>query len=792
MEFCGKSGTKMKCVGMTVELFEYPGISSAQLIKNKSFEMEEFLTYLLHTHPELTVEEQHVPVPVDDKWVYVFKKTNNTVSLTHELKPSNENEQQVFEYVSWKKENLESNRNSFPRTLAGKKLKKLLLDGNAEYFFLLSQIQLPLHRIDYYTANPQQLAHRAVNIRNDNAGETEPVRVKLIDFLAISDALNEEKAEAIKEQADYFSDTNDNTKRYLANMVVAIEKNRPKIKDWLDYDAVSNFIKTEDDTVERLKLKADTIKDLLKDWKLSSGYILTRDDYNGTEEYEKTIIQHEATVTSFDEIEYLAAIGKDDHSWFQKIFTNSEPFLFHRKLSNLGSSDDLAEVLSKHVVSRFLAKFPKTAKKAVYTTRTVYETQMKVVQELEEIIQRTAITFPDFAKTGNGKIFYLETKIKAPKIKYKFTTVAKTRAELDYIDTRAYDKAMSTWKQGVEKVAKPCQRILLGLEIINLYGSATSLAEAESTSEKVFGVVDLVGSFSDAVAATDFLFKQTLVKNIGKELAEKSFASVNIVGSVCDYVGALKNSYSAAAEDKWSLAFSYSTLGLAATAGMTSSVLTLTGGSSAAAVGISATGWGAIAVSLALIGATLVWVFTEEELEEWAKESEWGEDPSRRKSLVAQAQDLHQILGKFTVECYILRQIKNTYMTNNGNYHDYFDTLTLKIVPGFWNKKQSRFKATLHVEKNNIPLISERTLIDTKLELPDEKTKHFPAKKNQPAALIRRIATDELKYTPDFIHDEFSFSCSVQLDLNGDGSEMVPEKPLEESGRVEARGFDFM
>jgi len=779
-----------------VQLFEYPSISSATDLRGKNGIESSFFKKLQDGQNDISIMYKQKPVLVNDKWVYIFKKQKGATSLSYEVKPTLNGETQEYEYVSWKKENLENNQNNFPRQTETEKLEGLNLKAGVEYYFLISQEQLPLHRIDFYNQNSDKLAMRAAHAKIQSIANNEAFQINLVDYIGVCFALVEEKNKAVSKYNEYFGNEDESTKRYLANMVTAIETNRPAIKKWLDFDAVVSYKNREEIRTNRLINAKENCTGRLKDWKLSEGYKFARDDYNGTEELEKKIIEIEAQVTAEDEVEYLSTIGKDENSWYNKLFHDDAPFYFHRKLYNFGASDDLVNVLSKHIIGRFLAMLPNTAPYAKYTVETTVNIQLKIIEEFEEIIKRTAFKLPELTLWDNGSWFIIDQEMKIPRIKYKLTATIKSRAELDYIDSRAYRKAMGEWKDGIEKASDVCKSLLLVVEVMNLVGALKAFPTDGTEIEQSFSFIDIVGSVSDAISAADFLLQKKLIAKYGEKAFKGAFAQINLVGSVCDYIGALKNSYIASSEDKMSLAMAHSVVGLAAGAGVTSSALMLTGGSTATAFGVAATGYGLIAVALAFAGATLVWIFTEEDIEEWAKESEWSKQPSRKLTLATQARNLHEILCRFKVECYILRQVTGSTLTNQGTFASYSNELKLQITPGMLYTNKSRFRVKLNIADDDGLLLNtifgKEVILDKSIILPDAKTQIIQAKDRKPGAIRRYFGKDELKNQPDFLYDKLVYKCTVHLDLNGDGLDMYPEpdKPMEVKGRVQARMRD--
>jgi len=549
----GRAYTIRLVSGNPVLLYEYPNVSSSAILKNEDSISRGFFKLLLEQSPYIRINEIQKPTLINGKWVYIFRKSSTQVSLVYEVRPSVNGQHQEFEYVSWKSDKLESNRNTFPRKSEGDRLKSLSLDMNAEYYLLLSRIQLPLHRIDFYVQNPDKLAERAVFIRMEKRQDNRALQINLVDFVGVCFAFVEEKNRAVAAYNDYFGNENESTKRYLAGMVTAIEKNRPEIRKWLDYNAATAYLNREELRAKRLLRVKETTTGRLKDWKLSEGYKLTRDDYNGTEEYEKGIFEIECKVTAEDEVQYLAEIGQDDKSWYHRVFFGEEPFLFHRKLAAFGSNfDDLYDLVGKYFIGRFLALLPATAPKAYYTVETIIKIQIKIVKEFEEVIRRTAIKLPELATGEGGGWFIIDRTLRVPRIKYKLTTAIKNRTELDFIDSRAYDKAMAEWKSGIEKASVACKAVLLVIETVNLVFAAKNayLGLHEDSDNKLFNAINAAGSLADAIQATDFLLKKKLIDIFGKELIEKGFSRVNLIGSICDYIGALKEIYTASSSDK--------------------------------------------------------------------------------------------------------------------------------------------------------------------------------------------------------------------------------------------------
>ena len=352
--------------------------------------------------------------------------------------------------------------------------------------------------------------------------------------------------------------------------------------------------------------------------------------------------------------------------------------------------------------------------------------------------------------------------------------------------------ARKRWEGGIESASLQCKRILLVIELVNLYTSINKLMESKGASEFAENAVNLVGAFADGIGATKFLLEKTVIENFGEEFATKIFSKVTIVGAVCDYVGAIKGTYQATGEKNYGLAAGYSVIALSAVAAGASGALALSG-AGAVAFGLSASTLGLIGVALFVVGAGLVWAFTEEDLEKWAKKCRFGKKYEQGYALNSQIYDLNVVLCKFSIDCYLFAQGKDPSWDSQGNInykYDYF--FSIKILPGLLNEKESKFKISLTIEHPRGTFESVETVFSGMLQLPDGKTEIYHAKGDVGpiSMLIRRFSKGDLKLTDDFQYEEFRYRYSAQLDLKGNGSELIPSVPVKGDGKFETRTLD--
>ena len=137
--------------------------------------------------------------------------------------------------------------------------------------------------------------------------KNDPVDLFLTDYLQIAFGLREEFDKHVQSYESYVKDYEKAPRRYLAGLVCAVAKSKPRLKDWIDYDSVVKEQQDNDrETAERLRGKT-TAEAHLRDWKLGAGFQITREDYTGTQDIEEAILAIDTCLTTVDEVKYLTA-----------------------------------------------------------------------------------------------------------------------------------------------------------------------------------------------------------------------------------------------------------------------------------------------------------------------------------------------------------------------------------------------------------------------------------------------------------------------------------------------------
>jgi hypothetical protein len=750
----------------------------------------------------LNVNYSEAPFPVSGKWVYVFTRVDQKIRIIYEIKVKTDGGNQSFQFVSWNEADRKANLDKYPRPLTLNS-DRFFLDAGFEYHIVLSQIQLPLHRIDFYIKNPTQLTARSLHIPAELPVFDQPlVKVCLVDYIAITENLSDEYAKAVDQFETFAQDPKEVNKRYLANLVCMIQKSRPKIADWLDFGKVAAY---NNDQTRLLKHKENVLKNCegrLGSWKLKLGYALTRDDYNGTKEIEELIIKHEEAVTSLQEVKYLAKVAEDKDSWYNRVFLNPDPFRFHRKLDKLMTDKVFVQLMSKYFIGRLLSALPKYAPTANLKIEVIYEIQMKIIKEYSALLTRSNLVIPELVQK-DGQFFFMakDEWTHQPRVRYEFSAQIKSATSSVEIDDSNYANAMKRWEDQLKKVSSICKVILLPMEVFNFSVAYQAAISAATTKERWFGGITAFGAFSSSLGAVRVLAEEQLksksaaiTAKYGEDVAkyaEKSLSKIggflSLTSAVCDYIGYTRKTIKASSEGKTGLTIGNALIALSAVSSAAAASATLTG---VAVFGLGAGPLGLIAIGLFVIGAGVVWAFTDDPLEVWAKSCMWGKKYAG-SSVEQQIHKLHEVLSEFQLHCYLYAQQRTQYASANGFYWDYDYYFTIRIKPGMMNEGASKYNVTVNISQDGGWLGSDKSVLQKSLILPDTKTEIHRNGENGPIEMIiRRFNVEELGLDDRVKNTPYKFTMTGQLDLEGNSTHLIPQQPLLRDGELKLVGMD--
>lgn len=793
--------------GVAVQFYEYPYAHESKLTETgiPATLFQQLNEY--HATPLLTPTRTG-PVLVDDKWIYIFTKKGSGVSLTWECKATAASANQSFEFVSWAENDRETTSKSYPREIKGAAKNQLRLKPNEEYYILVSKIQLTIKRIDFYTQNIGLLAKRCSHVPVNTIKETgKPFELFCIDYLEIAFGLREQFDKNNKAFDDYFSDTAKTERRYLAALVQEVAKQRSRLKSWINYDAVGRECRENDAETSARQEKKKQAEAHLRDWKLCDGYRLSREEYFGTKENEEAILSYDVVLTSFDELDYLAKEGEKPNSWYTMVFEPESRFTFFRKLETLAATDEFWPFFGKNIIARYLANFGPTKIKKATTIEVQVQTLEHFIVEVNQTITRAKIVISDLAKNGDRWFFVqVDQQTRTVFIDYEFSSSYSFTSNTPG-NTTAYRTAKRKWNElqgNIQKVVPGLQKVLIGIEAVNFINSMSTLIKSSEIKEGVFNFVNMLGSAADLLSSLKVISEQKVTKwfcktNVpyknAKVLTTTTFAKINLAGAICDYIGAVKDTARAANSDHYGLAAGYATIALASTATAANAALVIEGGATttATAFGLSATTLGLVGVGLFIIGAGIVWYFSESDLKEWAKNCSWAKDPENTSSVKMQIQSLHKLICEFTADCYIYVCDKPGTQVMNGegrifSEKDYY--VTVRVRPGFMNQDTSKYQITLKVKGSSlINFGPEKVLINKTITIPASKISTCrDLQGNEYRNVLRRFSYQELGLCADFHDGNYVYELTAKLDFKGDGSEMVFD--VQKEGKLEIKWND--
>ncbi|MCX7727683.1 MAG: hypothetical protein N2053_12655, partial [Chitinispirillaceae bacterium] len=194
--------------------------------------------------------------------------------------------------------------------------------------------------------------------------------------------------------------------------------------------------------------------------------------------------------------------------------------------------------------------------------------------------------------------------------------------------------------------------------------------------------------------------------------------------------------------------------------------------------GLGAGPLGVIGIALFIVGAGIVWYFSDEELQVWAENSIYSKKPnsSVNLSIDSQIEKLHEIICVFDVSCYLYAKKVRHYLPARNLPEDYDYWFTVRIRPGYINEQKSRYRIIFKIYRKEGILEKDRLIFERTILLPDTNTIREPYDKTQPLEmLLRRFSREEVGLSEDFYKAEYRYELIATLDLDGDGKVDFPK-----------------
>ena len=719
------------------------------------------------------------PKLASDRWIYVFKSTGG-MSIEGEFQVKESGGKQEFKLVSWTPETRSKWVKTYPRP-ASVTRKAYHLNSGFAYFVLLSGVQLPHSRIKHYlsAAGSAALKRRALEIPKGalaNAAAL-PVAIDLVDAAAVATHAMERAIKARNKFMEEASDKVKAAKRYIADFLWEMSKKEEDFNDWVDMGSVGRFRNDADAKLKPLAGEAKAREAFFYAWMRQGLFEETRED----------IWDHDLPALEAEEAKWLeneqdwvgSALGCEyglayleeaagDKTWFHRIFLGTEGTVVKKSIISL-SEEGIATLINRFLVGRVLWRLKGLGLgERVLELEKIGSVQVTLIKEVTVITERLKLVVTKFGRKQGAFLWRsLDVQKRVTRIDY----------QIDAFDVTLKKISTERWKQSVDGLNKVGKSIVLAIEIGNLLGSLGNLADAKSGKEEVWGTLNLVNSACDVMGAIDSIVDDAAGKSF-KLVAKK----LSLLGSILDYVLYTKGIHDSMSKGRYGLASAYTVAALSAIALATGTALQLGVGGGATAFGLAGGPWTMIGAALIILGAVLIHVFTESDLEEWAKDCCFGKRGKGKEGLSQlgkQIFDLHEVLSKFEVDCFVTSvDIPGTESwDSNGNIHkEYESFLVLRIEAGLFVEGASKFKVKLDATDIKALGSGDNVEIDAasqELKLPDDKTRIGRNKEGRTiVSKWFKLNDRNAKFRAE--NGKYEYEYSVRLDFKGDGSVLYP------------------
>lgn len=738
------------------------------------------------------------PKLATNQWIYVFKsRGGGAVSLDSEFQVTASGETQTAKYVSWTTESRAKWNKQYPRP-ATLSRDKVFLSTVDPLFVLMSEKQLPYARIAFFSSakGGAALKARAMAIPVGalaQASET-PVPIDLVDGKAVANAALEESTKARNAFLEYSTDQTRSGKAYLAHFLWELSKTEKDVGKWVRMGEMVRFREETEAELKKRAGQAEAKEAFYYAFMLHGLFKEMREDIFGSDLKEMEAAETEwlgreaawlgnAPGSQYG-LAYLEEAAKED-TWFSRIFVGTEGLVVKKTLIGLKESE-LADLLNRFLIGRVLWRLKSlNLGKQVEVLEKVGTVQVQIIQEIEIIVKRLQISVVQFGKYQGT---FLKTQT------YQAKKITRIEYKIDVLESTLVNLPTAKWKNAVEGMSKICQGIVLAIEIGNLFSSAKGFAGSDGAEEWTWNTIDVVDSLCDNIGAIGNIAEKSLGESWKLVLKR-----VSLLGSVLDYALYTRKMYQSLDKGRYGLATAYAVMALSAVALAAGAALTAELGATAA-FGLAGGPWTMIGALLLMAGTILVYIFTESEVEEWARDTFWGTRGAASSSpskLGEQIKGLHELLSKFDADCFITAvPVPGTdrWMGDGSIQRDYEYFLVLKIDANFFLEKKSKFKVSLGATDikgigsyDNITIAPK----EKELLLPDAGTRS----RKDSASKSKTVFSQWWKLNDPYARTRadsgrYEYEMKVRLDFHGDGKSLFPsKKALEKSGDCEFKGL---
>jgi len=497
-------------------------------------------------------------------------------------------------------------------------------------YFLLSPVELPVDRIEYYRTHSSALQRRALTVGMDDLkSDTDGVAtLPLVDFVSMALRLQDEFLSVHEDFERERVDEKKTAGRLLLDVIRSLSQHGPfsdDMSEWLDMDRINSEGKALNDAWDSARVGSQISSRIKCGWHQSVGFQHARNDYTGTKRRLEDILEIEGRLlvgnlyTSAGH-EYAQKIIGGGASWYRDFGLPSEEIETLRK--TITSSETFWEIYSNWMVGAVskalrLQKMPggvasKTIAPAVQRVHSSILVRSKLIQPADlsdlRLIDKAYVKLVTI--NPNGSVRFVPQWKSSP----GGIVVPNVGDEWQEYSELKKNPKFWKWLEKADKGAQKLHTIVVGVELINLCLSVIEvLQETDSDLDRAMAGVNVVGSSADLGTAL-----ASSSRNV------KAWGVVGIVGAVCDYAVAVHMIVrSGEDEQPWQVQAGYALKALGSVAVVAAGVLKAE--LAASVLGFSS--WNPVllvGVVLILVGAAIVAWYHRAPFEKWAKSSPWS------------------------------------------------------------------------------------------------------------------------------------------------------------------------
>lgn len=562
-------------------------------------------------------------------------------------------------------------------------------DTMTHVYFLLSQIELPPKRIEFYRHNNAALQRRALTVSvselvSDADGTS---TLNLLDFVGVATRVQDEFLAVHEKFERVRSDEKKTASRLLFGLIESLAGDGPfsdDMPDWLNMDRVRSDSEMLNEEYDGSQVGSRNASKVKCGWHDSVGYRHARNDYTGTKELVEKILKIEDHLLKGNLYtpaghEYAEKMAKEKSSWYRNFGMTSEELEAYRKLITgtetfweiyhqfmVGAISDVlrSQKLPTGTLSRVVAPAIEKAHSSILVrSRLVRPADLSDLH----LQNNSFIKAVDIDNAGRMRLVPQWKKTPAGIL------VPEHGDEWTKYTVLKKNERFWKWLVTADMEAQKLHTVVVGIELINLYLSVAELLGAEEYNvDAAISGVNAVGATADV--ATALIDSQRYVK---------AWGFFGMLGAVCDYAVATYMIVKSSSDDQpWQVQAGYGLKALGAVAifaavalksGAATSILTLTSWNPILFVG----------VLLVLIGAAIVFWFHRAAIEKWARSSPWSIDgvdsPIGRISKTKVFEELEELV------CLVLRpRIQFLWAMRDVPSLGMTRGLALRIYPGIF------------------------------------------------------------------------------------------------------------